>query len=193
MNKHTSIIMIALGLAAVSASALELNLEANGIELKAKEPVGTIKLSYPMIFKEGQSAQKPVTVNVTNYCAYLKYANGAQAVLKAGENGELTLTSTTLPDGSLKVSHSFGVSTRAFIDKVNWSINDSEAKLFPVDKTPGGFISRGDALRLLLSAEGSEGVGITIPFGYQELQDQREWNTQSFKWVSFSHLPRDTA
>ncbi|MDA3797726.1 MAG: hypothetical protein PF692_01440, partial [Kiritimatiellae bacterium] len=193
MNKHTSIIMTALALAAVSASALELNLEANGIELKAKDPIGTIKLSYPMIFKEGQNPQSPTVVNVTNYYAYLTFANGAKATLKAGENGELTLTSTTLPDGSLKVSHSFGIPVKGFAGVASWSINDSEAKLFPVDKTPGGFISRGDALRLLLSAEGSEGVGITIPFGYQELQDQREWNTQSFKWVSFSHLPRDTA
>lgn len=193
MKKHTSLALAALGLASLSASALELNLEANGIELKAKEPIGTIKLSYPMIFKEGQNPQSPTAVNVTNYCAYLTFANGAKATLKAGENGVLTLNPTSLPEGNVKVSHSLGVSAKAFAGKVSWSINDSEAKLFPVDKTPGGFIFRGDALRMLLSAEGSEGVGVTIPFGYQELQDQREWNMQSLRWNSFSHLPRDVA
>ena len=170
---------------------LTLNLGADGIELKAKEPIGTIKLSYPKIFKEGQNAQGLATVNVTNDTAYLTFANGAKATLKAGADGSLTLNATSLPEGNVKVSHSLGFSAKAFAGKTSWSINDSEPKLLPETKTPGGFLFRGDALRMLLSAEGSEGLGVTIPFGYQELQDQREWNTQSFRWNSFSHLPKE--
>jgi hypothetical protein len=89
-----------------------------------------------MIFKEGQNPQNPTVVNVTNYYAYLTFANGA----KAGENGVLTLASTVLPDGSLKVSHSFGIPVKGFAGVASWSINDSEAKRFPVDKTPGGSV-----------------------------------------------------
>ena len=191
MKKHTSLTLAALALAAATAPALELNLGADGIELKAKEPIGTIKLSYPKIFKEGQNAQGPATVNVTNDTAYLTFANGAKATLKAGADGSLTLNATSLPEGNVKVSHSLGFSAKAFAGKTSWSINDSEPKLLPETKTPGGFLFRGDALRMLLSAEGSEGLGVTIPFGYQEFQDQREWNTQSFRWNSFSHLPKE--
>ena len=192
MKKHTSLVLSALSLISLSAPALELSLEANGISLKARDPIGTVKFSYPMLFKEGQKPQSPTAVNVTNYCAYLTFANGAKAVLKAGENGELTLTATALPEGNIQISNSLGFSAKAFAGVVNWSINDSAPKPLPATKTPGGFVFRGDALRLLFSAEGSEGVGLTIPFGYQELQDQREWGMQSFRWNSFSHFPRDT-
>jgi lysophospholipase L1-like esterase len=180
-----------LSLLALQASALEISLEANGIHLKTDDPVGTVRLSYPMIFKEGANPHGPSSVYVTNYTANLEFANGAKAVLKIGEGGVLSLQSTALPDGAMKVSHSFTVPVGNFLGKVKWSIDGSDAKDFPDQKTAGGFISRGDALRIALSAGGSGGVAIKLPYGYQELQDQREWNTQNFKWVSYSHLPRE--
>ncbi len=172
-------------------SALEINLTDNGIELKAKAPIGTVKLAYPGIFKEGGKPASPVEVEVTNHVAYLSYRDGIAMTLEVKDGGKLLLKSANVPEGAYKISHHFDLAPGTFGETVSWSVNESPAKLFPKAKSADAFLFRGDALRLLLTAEGSEGLGITLPFGYQELKDQRVWGLQSFQWISFSHLPKE--
>lgn len=180
-----------LALLPLFASALEINLTDKGVELQAKAPVGKVRLAYPGIFKEGGKPSGPVEVEVTNHIAYLTYAGGMRMTLAAKDGGRLILKGANLPEGHYKISHHFDVAPDAFGGKVAWSVNESPAKPFPVTKSADAFLFRGDALRLLLAAEGSEGLGITLPFGYQELKDQRVWNLQSFQWISYSHLPKE--
>ena len=172
-------------------SGLEMNLSEKGIELKANAPIGTVRLAYPGIFKEGGNPSGPVEVEVTNHVAYLTYSGGIRMTLEAKEGGQLTLRGANIPEGKYKISHHFDAAPAAFAEKVSWSVNESPAKAFPAAKSADAFLFRGDALRLLLTAEGSEGLGITLPFGYQEIKDQRAWNMQSFQWISYSHLPRE--
>jgi lysophospholipase L1-like esterase len=191
MNRITSRTARLLALLPLFVSALEINLAEKGIELKAKAPVGTVRLAYPGIFKEGGKPSGPTEVEVTNHIAYLTYNGGVRMTLEAKDGGRLILKSANVPDGPYKISHHFDAAPAAFGGKVSWSVNESPAKLFPSAKSADAFLFRGDALRLLLTADGCEGLGITLPFGYQELKDQRVWNLQSFQWISYSHLPKE--
>ncbi len=172
------------------ASALEIDLTDKGIALKARGPIGTVRLAFPGIFLEGGKPNGPVGVEVTNQVAYLTYAGGFSLTLavEPGE-GRLSLTGVNLPAGSYKISHRFDAAPDAFGGKVAWSVNGSAPALFPKAKGADAFLFRGDALRLALTAEGSEGIGVELPFGYQEVKDMRVWNTAAFQWISYSHLP----
>ena len=182
-----------LALLPVFVSALELNLTEKGVELTAKAPIGTVQLAYPGIFKEGGNPSGPVEVEVSNHVAFLAYGGGIKMTLEAKDGGRLILKSANVPEGPYKISHHFDVAPDVFGGKVSWSLNESPAKLFPAAKSADAFLFRGDALRLLLTAEGSEGLGLTLPFGYQEVKDQRAWTMQSFQWISYSHLPKEGA
>ncbi len=174
------------------ASAATLELAPDGIEFDAGAPIGKIRFSYPLVFREGGNPQQPASVDVTNRTAYVSYPCGAAARVVAEEGGAMRLVLGKRPDGALKVSQTFG----ANIDKllganVRWSVKNSEPKAFSAEKPADAFLFRGDALEARFSAEGCGGFGIDIPFGYQELQDQRVWNTKTVKWISYSHLPTD--
>lgn len=187
-------IALAAGLALLagsltSAFALTLSLEANGIRLVAGEPLGSLTLSYPKLFPANQKDAAPSRVFVTNHTATLYYANGAKAALTALPEGRMELRWDTLPEGRMKIAHSLSLSARALAGKATWEIGKNASGAFPAEKKADGFLFRGDALTLKLKASGSEGVFIDLPFGYQELQDQRAWGMGSFRWNSFAELP----
>ncbi len=177
--------------AAGAANALEITLDAGGIKLSAAEPIGVVRVSYPRIYDAAQKEEGPSKVYVTNRCAHLYYRNGTSAQLFAGDGGEMTLTYSNMPTGNMKISHTIGLDSGRFAGKAKWSIADSPEQVFPSEKKSDGFLFRGDALKLRISADGSEGFGVDIPFGYQELQDQRAWGLRTFRWNSFSHLPAE--
>ncbi|MEO5913631.1 MAG: GDSL-type esterase/lipase family protein [Luteolibacter sp.] len=180
--------------AALPALAVEVSLEAKFIELKAKDPVGTIELEYPAIFRDGADRSPARTVDVSNQVAHLTYGEGIQATLESLEGGKLVFKVSNLPDGNFKVSQQFTVAAPGtWGGKVRWSINDSEMKVFPEAKSDNPFLYQADGLRLLLQGEGSEGVGITLPFGYTEFKDRRAWTNPEYQWTTFSHLPRNGA
>jgi lysophospholipase L1-like esterase len=173
----------------LAAAALEVSLSEHGIDLRAKAPLGTVTLAYPGLLKEGGKPAGPTEVEVSNYVARLTYAGGVRMTLEARDGGALLLSGDGFQGSAHKISHLFDAKPGAFGGAVAWSVNESPAKRFPAEKSADAFLFRGDALRLVLTADGSEGLGITLPFGYQEIKDQRVWGLQSFQWISYSHLP----
>ncbi len=77
--------------------------------------------------------------------------------------------------------------------KALWSIKDSVAKPLPATAGADAFLWRGDATRFTLTDSAGQGLSVVIEHGYQQLQDNRVWNTASFQWVSFAALPRTGA
>ncbi|MEI7730243.1 MAG: glycoside hydrolase family 16 protein [Verrucomicrobiota bacterium] len=112
--------------------------------------------------------------------------------LEAKAGGQLILKSANAPEGAYKISHHFDVAPDGFGGKVAWSVNESPAKLFPKAKSADAFLFRGDTLRLLLTAEGSEGLVITLPFGcYRETRLRLPKHVRSDYWTGFWLLAGD--
>ncbi len=190
--KRAAVPFAAVVCGALSASALEVSLELNGIAVKAKEPIGAVKFDYPRIFPDNQNSPAgPTAVTVSNHIALLTYACGVKGTLELKDGGELVLT-TEQPAGSFKLSQNAVFSPKAFCGKVKWAVGDQPAKMYAEEKPGDAFLFRADGTRVTWTADGSEGFGIQLPFGYTELKDARPWgNLQQLQYTTFSHLPKE--
>lgn len=184
---HATAALLAI---ATAASALELTLTPTGVSAKSAAPIGTVRLSYPKLTGDGDRA--PKVTSLADREAVLEYPSGTTLILTLGPDGAITLT----PKGAVAakdkgISHSATFPLSYGTDGVHWTVEDRDARPFPATKPDDAFFFRGDAKKLRIATAEGAGVAIGLPYGYMQLQDNRQWNTKNFQWVSHSHFPTD--
>ncbi len=171
-------------------TAAEISLTQKGLAVNAGPALGTLTLDYPALTRAGSAERRaPEKVAVSGQAASLTYAGGAQLTLTLSPDGAAQVHASGLSATDKGLSLSMLLPT-SLAGKAQWSIKDSAAKLLPAAAGADAFLWRGDATRFTLSDGAGKGVSIVIEHGYQQLQDNRVWNTDAFQWLSFSALPR---
>jgi hypothetical protein len=171
-------------------SATEVTLTERGLVIAAGAGLGTLTLDYPALTGAGGSQRRaPDTVTVNGNAATLGYPGGAQLTVTLAPDGAAQIHATQLADGDKGLSLNM-VLPAALAGKAKWSIKDSPARLLPAEKGADAFLWRGDATRFSLADAAGQGVSLVIEHGYQQLQDNRVWNTDTFQWFTAADLPR---
>jgi hypothetical protein len=171
-------------------TAAEVTLTQKGLAVNAGPELGTLTLDYPTLTSSGGGERRaPEKVAVSGRTATLVYAGGAEIALALSPDGTAQLRASGLGSADKGVSLSMTLPT-SLAGKAQWSIKDSAPNPLPAEKGADAFLWRGDATRFTLSGPDSKGLSLVIEHGYQQLQDNRVWNTDSFQWLSFSALPR---
>ncbi len=165
-------------------------LTPQGLTVAGGERLGRLTLEYPALTGDGGGERrKPVKVAVDGTRATLTYAGGARLELSAGAQGGVRVHASGLASNDKGISFSMTVPA-ALAGGARWSIDGSEPAYLPAVAGADAFLWRGDAKRFTLTDQGGKGLAVVIEHGYQQLQDNRVWNTPSFQWLSFSALPR---
>jgi hypothetical protein len=189
--KKTHCGVAALALLPALLAAAELKLTDSGIAVASGSGLGALTLDYPLLTGGGGGGErrKPETVSVNGGTAALRYAGGAEIEAALSPEGTIRFHAKGLgaDDKGLALNMPLPVSLAG---KARWSIGDSTPQLLPAEKGPDAFLWRGNATRFTLTDEAGKGVSVVIEHGYQQLQDNRVWNTDAFQWLAFAALPR---
>ncbi len=187
---HRLALTITRLLSCATARGLEITLTPDGIAVAAPAPTGDLLLHYPKLTGEGERQAK--VTRLTDREAVLSYSSGTTLVLALAEDGTIHLA----PRGPLAaadtgISHSMDLPLDYAAKGVRWRMDDKQPVAFPAEKPADPFLFRGDAKKLRLDVPAGAGVMIGLPYGFQQLQDNREWNARNFQWISHSHVPGD--
>jgi hypothetical protein len=187
---NTRPLLALLALAPALLAAAEVKLTEAGLAVSAGPALGTLTLDYPRLTSAGSSERRaPERVSLSGSAATLSYPGGARLELTLTPDGagRIHATGLTANDKGLSLSMTLPV---ALAGQASWSIKDSAAKPLPAAPGADAFLWRGDATRFTLTDAAGKGLSVVIEHGYQQLQDNRVWHTDSFQWVTFSALPR---
>jgi hypothetical protein len=177
-------------LPAAALSAAELSLTPQGVAVRTGGALGTLTLDYPALTRDGDGTRRaPEKVALDGNIATLGYPGGAQITLTLAPDGTAQLHATGLAASDKGVSLNMTLPV-SLAGKARWSIKESVPAPLPPEKGVDAFFWRGDATRFTLTDDAGKGLSVVIEHGYQQLQDNRVWNTDAFQWVSFSALPR---
>jgi len=166
------------------------SLTPQGVAVKGDDAIGTLTLQYPSLTGDGGGERrKPSKVTIDGSKATLFYPGGARLELTATPQGEVQIHAIGLAADDKGISFSMTMPVEQ-AGQASWSVDGSEANVLPATAGSDAFLWRGDAKRFTLIDKGGKGLSVVIEHGYQQLQDNRVWNTSSFQWVSFSALPR---
>ena len=191
MNTRRLLPLLALLPALLSAA--EVKLTPDGLAVSAGPALGALTLDYPRLTGSGGGERRaPEKVALSGSTATLSYPGGARLALTLSPDGAAQIHATGLGADDKGISLSLTMPA-ALAGKARWSIKDSAARPLPAEKGADAFLWRGDATRFTLTDSAGKGVSVVIEHGYQQLQDNRVWNTDSFQWVSFAALPRTGA
>ncbi len=171
-------------------SAADVTLNPKGLVINGGKELRSAILDYPALTTQGKDERRtPDKVDISGNRATLRYPGGAQLELNFAADGAAQIHATGL------AANDSGISFRttlpvALAGMARWSIDGSPAKPLPATAGADAFIWRGDAKRFTLTDAAGKGFSVVMPHGYQQLQDNRVWKTDSFQWISFSALPR---
>ena len=71
-----------------------------------------------------------------------------------------------------------------------FAVDKQKAVAFPTAATPDAFLFKGNAKRLVITPAKGDAFAIDIEHGWQQVQDNRVWNTDTFGWMASAELPR---
>ena len=71
-----------------------------------------------------------------------------------------------------------------------FAIDKRKAVAFPLAVTADTFLFKGNARRLLVTPAKGDAFAIDIEHGWQQMQDNRVWNADTFAWMASAELPR---
>lgn len=179
----------------LSAQSIQLSADAKGITVDGGT-AGRLVLSAPVISGSDKKDRKPVfTPAADGSSATAVYADGLTLkITLSSKNGTITYAFDHVPTdaASLKISTLLPLSYNL---GGTYVANGGEAKSFPGE--PGKqLFAQGSFNQLDLITGTGEGLSFTTPASYQQLQDNRVWNTQSFSWIyhyDFLRYPNETS
>lgn len=160
------------------ATDASISLSPDGISIR-KENFGRLEFSYPTLLTK--STESPVAdAKVNGDFAELTYADGAHATVKILK-GQIQIQFTDVPDD---VSDTRLKSTLGFSNLLGgkWAIGTSSGA-FPAEQPKDPFLFRGVADKFEITAAEGGSIALKLPkAGWQQLQDNRQWNTKAFGW-----------
>lgn len=171
-------------------AAAEVTLTQQGFAVATGSALGPLTLDYPTLTATGGGERRaPEKVSVSADTATLAYPGGARLAVTLSPDGTARFHATGLTAGDKGLSLSLTLPT-SLAGQARWSIQDSAPQTLPAEKGADAFLWRGDATRFTLTDPAGKGLSVAIEHGYQQLQDNRVWNTDAFQWISFAGLPR---
>jgi len=141
-------------------------------------------LGWPTLYSADNKKSYPVKgVEVKDNTAVVKYETG-EIDITVDPSGTITMTGNNLDGGvvhfqmRMPIAQSFNVGG-------TYQLGANVAKPFPELKPDQPQLFQGDVTTLIVRAGDGKGLIFTVPQGsYQEVTDLREWNTQSFGWMT---------
>jgi hypothetical protein len=171
-------------------AAIDVALTPQGLSVNGGEALGSVTLDYPALTGSGGGERRaPTNVDVKDAQASLTYPGGARLDLTLSAQGTLRIHANALGANDKGISLTMKLPV-TYAGKALWSIDGSTPALFP--ETPGAdaFLKRGDSKRYTVKDGTGKGFSLVLEHGYQQLQDNRVWNTDGFQWITFAALPR---
>ena len=175
----------ALGAATAPATAREdvtVAFSAKGVEFRCGA-AAPLTLEYPaLVTKTG--AHDIAGRNVENGKAVVKYAGGAELTVR-NDDGVLTYQFAGLPDDVTSFRFEMGIPL-TFNTGGSWQIGSASGK-FPAPAANPPFLFKGDADSFRLIDPAGNALPLKLPgTPFQQLQDNRQWNTSAFGWKWFT-------
>jgi Domain of unknown function (DUF1083). len=164
---------------AARAAGVKLSLKESGAIIHAGV-LGDLTLQPPSLITTDKQELKPsFYVDFANSdTGHATYANGFTVTMTVS-NGALEVR---FPDPPPEIT------TLKFFMLLPLNLNQggryvlgAKSGEFPAEKTPGN-LAYGDAERFEVLHSLGEGIAITAPLTYQQLQDNRNWNWDTFGW-----------
>lgn len=180
--------LIACILATVAVAAADtLSYADNGIAFTLPG-TGLVVMSWPELSLPSNKTAKATTTKVDGSKATLAYPDGT-TITTSLNDGTLSLTLSQAPAESkgVRVSFTLPMSQQG----ATWTMGDKTGT-FPAEKPEKPFLFQGNKDSFAISLAGKERVAITVPqWSYQQLQDNREWKTNTFFWMAIMPINAD--
>lgn len=171
----------------VGASGVTLSLESRGVAIKTPAD-GELVLEYPTLTDAAQKLTPPTGVTVRGNTASMRYADGASLTATL-DNGSIMLHFTALPAAAKGMRMEMPVPI-AFKDGGKFQLEGAAAKPFPAEHAGEQFVFKGNPTPVKLIGPKGGAFTITMPYGWQQMQDNRKWNTDSFGYMLATDLGR---
>ncbi len=182
-----AIAFIPLTLLAQFAFGLTTTLADKGLVVDTGKG-GQFTLAYPALGTAAQN-QLPSQVSVQGRKLTAQYGNGAALASEIKADGTMSFHFTALPDDVRNVR--FDLPLPLALDRGGVFAVDRRAPIaFPAAAGADAFLFKGNAKRLVITPAQGDAFAIDIEHGWQQVQDNRVWNTDSFGWMASADLPR---
>ena len=169
------------------AYGLTTTLTQQGIVVDAGKG-GQFTLTYPALGAATETAT-PAEVTIHGRKLSAKYPSGAVLATELQDDGTLSFHFSALPEDAKKIR--FDLPLPLPLNKGGtFAIDGRKAVAFPAAATPDAFLFKGNAKRLVVTPAEGDAFAIQIEHGWQQVQDNRVWNSDTFAWMSSADLPR---
>ena len=151
------------------SAAPDIKLGAKGFEISGAE-LGKLVMSYPKL-GNGAKFAGPADGVSKGKSISLSYANGCQLTIDQAGEGVYLFHFQAIPDDVKKIRMDMALPF-SLKGKTSWVIDGKSGTLA---EQYGGkpMLYQGDAKRFALKDAGGNGFAIIMPFGFQQLQDNR--------------------
>ncbi|HWH69875.1 MAG TPA: hypothetical protein VNT26_10840, partial [Candidatus Sulfotelmatobacter sp.] len=159
---------------------VNVSLEARGVCITTPAD-GRLVLTYPLLTDAEQKASPPTGVTVSSNTASMRYANGAQLTATL-EAGAVMLHWTALPAAVKGMRMEMPVPL-AFKDGGQWQMEEAKPQPFPAQFTGEQFVFKGNPKPVKVIGPKGGAFTLAMPYGWQQMQDNRKWNDNSFGYM----------
>jgi hypothetical protein len=182
-----TITRLGLGSIAPASAAVKVALEPEGVCFHGAD--GRLVLSYPAIVDVAGKTTRPGRATVNQTGAAMAYPGGGRVqVTRDGE--AITAHFTELPARAkgLRMDMTLPI---AFADGGKWRIGDEEPHPFPARFAGTQHLFKGNPKPVRFIGPSGESFTLSMPHGWQQLQDNHAWNTRNFAYMLSAQLPHD--
>lgn len=150
-------------------------------------PSDVLILSYPRLDQAGKLTG-PTQVAVNGTVATASYPGGTQLEATTREDGSIRLHFTGI-GGDIKAMRMDLPIPMTLAGKAQWSADGGQPQTLPAEYPGKPFLLQGSVKRFTLHTPDGKQASITMPYGFQQLQDEREWKTERFLWFTRMDMP----
>ncbi len=189
MSLRTILLALCCAACTAPAWATEIKPGPAGFEITGND-LGPVTVSYPKLTSAKTAG--PASVKTEGARTTLTYANGCLATVDQTGEGVYQFHFQAIPDDVKKLRLDAAL-PGTLAGKASWSVDGKPAELLAETYAGTAFLFKADAKRFALKDAAGNGFAIIMPFGYQQLQDNREWKTAEFGWFTSADMPRSGA
>lgn len=175
---------VLLALSTTPASALELHLKQEGIEVDAGT-IGRFVFSYPAFLDQSNQTIHPIIEKtVTGDSAMLRYEGGASFAIRVAKDGSATMEWDAISADVKSVELALQIPI-SFNQGGRWSIGEAD-EAFPAQKPANPHLYQGGQTVTRITNFEGKTLEMEVPqFAFLQLSDNREWDWSIYHWKAF--------
>ena len=144
-------------------------------------------LEYPELTDGAQQGTPASGVTVSGNTATMTYPSGTKlTATRTGATIALHFTGLTDAAKGFRMAMLLPVD---FKDGGTWQLADEKSKPFPALCVGEQFVLKGEPKPLTLTPPRGGAFTLAMPYGWQQIQDNRKWNTDSFGYLLATAMP----